>query len=376
MVWQTPHGPATLSPARYSPLVSVQPQLSALCVTSRSTLREAIEAIEAGGASIALVLDEAEHLVGTLTDGDIRRAMLSGATLESLIVSYVTSDFIAVRPDLDRAAVLDLMQARHISQIPITDGARRLIGLHLLRDMMSVQERPNAAVIMAGGRGTRLHPYTATIPKPMVEVAHRPILERIVLHLVGGGIRTIFLAVNHMADVIEGYFRDGADFGCSIDYLREDPASPLGTAGALRLLPEVGAWRAHPLIVMNGDLLTDFNVGELLAAHEVAHAMLTVGITDYAHQVPFGVVALKDGRLLSLSEKPVVTWTVNAGIYALDLALIARIPRSGDYLMTQLVDACLARGEYVHTHPVGTGWNDIGRPADLRRVRGEEGLVE
>jgi NDP-sugar pyrophosphorylase family protein len=193
---------------------------------------------------------------------------------------------------------------------------------------------------------------------------------------VGGGIRTIFLAVNHMADVIEGYFRDGADFGCSIDYLREDPANPLGTAGALRLLPEVGAWRAHPLIVMNGDLLTDFNVGELLAAHGAAHAMLTVGITDYAHQVPFGMVALKDGRLLSLSEKPVVTWTVNAGIYALDLALMARIPRSGDYLMTQLVDACLARGEYVHTHPVGTGWNDIGRPADLRRVRGEEGLFE
>ncbi len=376
MVWQRPHELAKLSPARYSPLNSVQPQLSTLCVTSRSTLREAIEAIEAGGAAIALVLDEAEHLVGTLTDGDIRRAMLSGATLESPIVGYVTSDFIAVRPDLDRAAVLDLMQARHISQIPVTDGARRLIGLHLLRDLMSAQERPNAAVIMAGGRGTRLYPYTATIPKPMVEVAHRPILERIVLHLVGGGIRTIFLAVNHMANVIEGYFRDGADFGCSIDYLREDPGNPLGTAGALRLLPEVGGWRAHPLLVMNGDLLTDFNVGELLAAHEAANTLLTVGITDYAHQIPFGMVALKDGRLLSLSEKPVVTWTVSAGIYILDPALIARIPRSCDYLMTQLVDACLSRGEYVHTHAVGAGWNDIGRPSDLHRARGEEGLFE
>ncbi|MGD1054112.1 MAG: sugar phosphate nucleotidyltransferase [Candidatus Dormibacteria bacterium] len=365
-----------LSPARYSRLVSVQPQLSALCVTSGSTLREAIEAIEAGGAAIALVVDEAERLVGTLTDGDIRRAMLSGATLESPIDSYVTSDYIAVRPDLDRAAVLDLMQARHISQIPITDGAQRLIGLHLLRDMLTVQECPNAAVIMAGGRGTRLRPYTATIPKPMVEVAHRPILERIVLHLVGGGIRTIFLAVNHMADLIEGYFRDGADFGCSIDYLREDPDKPLGTAGALRLLPEMGAWRAHPLLVMNGDLLTDFNVGELLAAHGAAHATLTVGVTDYAHQVPFGLVALEDDRLLSIREKPVVSWTVNAGIYALDPALLARIPRSGDYLMTQLVDACLARGEHVHTHPVGTGWSDIGRPADLHRVRGEEGLFE
>ncbi|HXZ99864.1 MAG TPA: sugar phosphate nucleotidyltransferase [Candidatus Binatia bacterium] len=361
--------------ADYSAGVAVQAPLSRLCVTSEATLRQALEAIDAGGAAIALVLDATDHLIGTLTDGDVRRALLAGAGLQAPITKYITDDFTAVRSDVDRAAVLDLMQARSINQVPIVDADRHLIGLHLLRDVLGASERPNATVIMAGGRGTRLHPYTATVPKPMVEVAHRPILERIVLHLVGGGIRTIFLAVNHMAQVIENHFGDGADFGCSIEYLRESPDTPLGTAGALTLLPADGAWRAHPLIVMNGDLLTDFNVEALLGAHRAAHAALTVGITDYTHQVPFGVVAVADGRLRSLTEKPTVTWAVNSGIYVIDPMLVRRIAPRCEYLMTQLVDTCLERDEVVHAHPIGPRWSDVGRPIDLSRVRGEEGPV-
>jgi dTDP-glucose pyrophosphorylase len=350
----------------------VRPPLSTLCIPQQSTLRRAIEVIDAGGAAIALVVEESGRLAGTLTDGDIRRALLAGAALEDAVLPFVQRDFVAVPPDGERAAVLDLMQARRISQVPIIESDGRLVGLHLLRELIGAEELPNVAVVMAGGRGTRLHPYTASTPKPMVLVAGRPILERIVLHLVGSGVRRVFLAVNHMAEVIEDHFGDGAQLGCSIEYLREDHARPLGTAGALRLLPDHVTRSEHPLLVMNGDLLTSFPVASMLEAHRASSAGITIGVAEYSHQVPFGVITTRDGNLDMLEEKPTVTWTVNAGIYVIDSALVERIPMRDEYFMTQLVDTCLAAGERIGVHPVGPQWHDVGRPADLRRVHGEE----
>jgi hypothetical protein len=211
-------------------------RLAKLKVLEGAVLREAMQAIDRGACEIAFVVDASEKLLGTVTDGDVRRALLAGATLEDPVGPVMNRRFTAVDENASRAEVLDLMKARTLGQVPVTDSQGRLVGLHLLREMLGREEKPNWAVVMAGGRGERLRPLTDSIPKPMVCVAGRPILERIVLHLVGQGIRRIFLAVNYMADVIEDHFGDGRSFGCGIQYLRE--VRPLGTGGALALLPE------------------------------------------------------------------------------------------------------------------------------------------
>ena len=140
-------------------------------------------------------------------------------------------------PTVPRAEVLDIMQARRFEQVPIVDEQGKVIGLHLLHDILGNIARPNWAVVMAGGKGMRLRPLTEKLPKPMIRVAGRPLLERIILHLVSYGIRRIFLSVNHLAPVIEDYFEDGSKYGTKIEYLRED--HPLGSGGAISLLPEI-----------------------------------------------------------------------------------------------------------------------------------------
>jgi NDP-sugar pyrophosphorylase family protein len=200
----------------------------------------------------------------------------------------------------------------------------------------------------------------------MIHVAGRPILERIILHLVGFGIRRIFLAVNYKADVIETHFGDGTRFGCRIEYLREE--TPLGTGGALSLLPAIPE---HPILVLNGDLLTQFDVGSLLAFHARGKYRATVGIHEYAHTIPFGVVGLDEDRVVQIREKPSQVWLTNAGIYAIEPEVVARVPRNGDdYPLPALVEECLERKEPVGAFRIETDWIDVGRQAELQRARG------
>jgi NDP-sugar pyrophosphorylase family protein len=224
---------------------------------------------------------------------------------------------------------------------------------------------------MAGGRGVRLAPLTDHLPKPMVRIAGRPLLERLVLHLVGFGIRRVVLAVNYLNEVIEAHFGDGADFGCTISYLREERGRPLGTGGALGLLAAQGGVPAAPLLVMNGDLLTQFPVDELLASHAASGAPATLAVRDYVHEVAFGVAEVEGGRLRRLTEKPLLTASINAGVYVLEPALLERIPTGREFPLPSLLDDCLARGEPVNVWPMTDEWHDIGRPADLARARGE-----
>ena len=220
---------------------------------------------------------------------------------------------------------------------------------------------------MAGGRGQRLRPLTDTIPKPMLKVAGRPILERIILHLVGFGIRRIFISVNYLSDLIEQHFRDGAAHGCAIEYLRE--REPLGTGGSLGLLPETPQ---HPLLVLNGDLVTQFDVGAMLAHHAAGRYRATVGVHKYAHTVPYGVIEIADGRVVHLCEKPTLRWPTNAGVYVLDPALLERIPADTLYPITALVEDCLEKGEPVGAFDLDEDWLDVGQHQELRHARGEE----
>jgi dTDP-glucose pyrophosphorylase len=327
------------------------------------SLRDALLALDRGAAGIALVLDGEGRLVGTATDGDVRRALLAGAPLDAPLAPHMRRNFTAVGLEAGRAEVLDLMRARVIEQVPIVDARGRLAGLHLIHQILGAIERPNWGVIMAGGLGTRLRPITEHVPKPMLKVAGRPILERLVLHLVGFGIKRIFLAVHYLAHVIEEHFGDGSRFGCRVEYLREE--RPLGTGGALSLLP---ARPAEPVVVLNGDLVTQANVGEMLAAHGRADAAATVGVRRYLHQVPFGCVEVDGTRLLRIEEKPTLARLVNAGVYVLSPAVIASAPPP-PFTVPALLEGCLQRGEPVEAFEVAEDWLDVGQHEQLKQAR-------
>ena len=269
-------------------------------------------------------------------------------------------------PTVPRVEVLDIMQARRFEQVPIVDEQGRVIGLHLLHDILGNIARPNWAVVMAGGKGMRLRPLTEKLPKPMIKVAGRPLLERIILHLVSYGVRRIFLSVNHMAPVIEEYFEDGSKYGTKIEYLRED--DPLGSGGAISLLPEIPE---QALLVMNGDLIVDTNFTDLIEFHSQNDFYATMGVYSYFHQVPFGCVEIQNNRLVSLEEKPVLEKTVNAGIYVLSPQAASTIPKNTYFPITTLFEDALKNNLVCGTFPVEKEWLDIGSPQQLRQARGE-----
>lgn len=341
-------------------------RLARLRLDADATLLEAMRTIDAGGCGIAIACDESGRAIGTLTDGDIRRAILDGSTLDHRSVrDAMQRDFMWVGPDTGRAEVIDMMRARTISQVPVLDGDRRLMGLHLLQELIGTADRENWAVILAGGRGTRLRPLTDTVPKPMLRVAGRPILERLVLHLVGSGFHRIFLSVNHLAHVIEDHFQDGEKFGCRIEYLREE--QPLGTGGPLSLLPERPE---HALVLMNGDLVTQADLGLLLDFHAGGGYAATLGVRPYSIQVPFGVIDTEGDRLIRIREKPTERLLVNAGIYAIGPEVLPMVPDDREFPVTELVHSCLEDGRPVGVHPIEDEWTDIGLPTELHKARG------
>lgn len=349
-----------------TPRIATDTRLARLRLDPDATLIEAMQTIDAGGCGIAIACDGNGRAIGTLTDGDIRRAILAGSALDHRSVrDAMQRDFTWVSPDSGRAEVIDMMRARTISQVPVLDDEGRLVGLHLLQELIGATERENWALILAGGRGTRLRPLTDTVPKPMLRVAGRPILERIVLHLVGAGFQRIFLSVNHLAHVIEDHFHDGAKFGCQIEYLREQ--EPLGTGGPLSLLPKRPE---HPLVLMNGDLVTQADIGGLLDFHTEGGYAATLGVRPYSVQVPYGVVETEGDRLIHLREKPTERLLINAGIYVIGPEALPMVPDDRAFPITELVHRCLEDGLPVGVHPIEDEWTDVGLPTELNKARG------
>ena len=346
--------------------VPVTPDLFAeLVIDDNESVRGAMLLLNANGREVVLVQNAEGRILGLITDGDIRRGLVAGATLQSPVTAIMNRNFFAVGPEIDRAAVLDLMKARTFQHVPVLDKARRLIGVHFLRDLIGAAPKPNVAIVMAGGKGTRLQPITEIIPKPMVEVAGRPILERIVLHLVGHGIRKIYLAVSYKAKMIEDYFGDGSHFGCTILYLHE--SEPRGTGGPLTSLP---ARPEHPLIVLNGDQVMRVNLSGMLEYHRQQGAKATIAAGPYQIEVPFGTVIERDGRLVGLQEKPSVNFLINRGIYVLEPEVLDLIPSTGEFPITSLFESLLADDKPVSVFSFEDYWLDVGRHADLRSANG------
>ncbi|PRC91475.1 nucleotidyltransferase family protein [Solimicrobium silvestre] len=341
--------------------------LEQFVISDSATIHDAMQAIENNWREIVMVQNQNEVIIGIITDGDIRRGLLKGLTMDSLASTVMSSGYISVALKTDRSAVLDLMKALRIRHVPVVDVDKHLLGIHFLEEIIGTNKRPNAAVIMAGGKGTRLRPYTEACPKPMVKVAGRPILERIILNLVGNGICHIFVSINYLGHMIEEHFGDGRDFGCQIEYLRE--TTELSTGGALSLLPDT---LQDPIIVLNGDQVTRINVQALLACHTESGADATISVGHYQHEVPYGVVHQLDGHLVRLEEKPALDILINLGIYVLNPSVLQLVPKNQFFLITDLYAQLLLKNKTIATYFSEEDWIDVGRPDDLKRANGLE----
>jgi len=333
-------------------------------VDCSESLKDALVSLERSGIKVCLVTDKKDRVLGTLSDGDIRKALLKGATLSTSVCDVMNRNYTYVEKKHSRSDVMDLMKAWKLTAIPILGPGKRIIGIHTLYGILGSETKPNRAIIMAGGKGERLKPITEHIPKPMVTVAGKPILERLILHLLSHGIKKITLAVNYKREIIEEYFGDGKQFGVEINYIREK--IPMGTAGALSLFKDRGR---EPLIVMNGDLVTQFDITKMLERHSLSRNSLTVGVYKYLHTIPFGVLKMEEDEIISVAEKPLEWWFVNSGIYVIDPSLLSRVPKEAYFTMPQLIEHCLKSKKRVGGFEIEEEWLDVGKLTELEKAR-------
>ncbi|WP_028586180.1 nucleotidyltransferase family protein [Desulfocurvus vexinensis] len=333
-------------------------------VAPGTPIRELLAAIDASSCQIGLVVDQDDHLLGTVTDGDIRRGLLQGVELAEPVERVLNRTPVTAQAGPGPAELLQIMREKRVRQLPVLDGQGRVVALELLREVLEPESRDNVVVLMAGGLGTRLRPLTETCPKPMLDVGGRPILETILVNFRTAGFRRFCISVNYMAEAIEKHFGDGSAFGVHIDYLRE--TTRLGTAGGLSLLPERPA---ESFFVMNADLLTRVDFQRLLQFHGEHGAAATMCIREYSLQIPYGVVRCDGHRILGMEEKPLHTFFVNAGIYVLDPSALDLV-EPGVYLdMPTLLERLRAQERLVAAFPIFEYWLDIGHMNDYQRAR-------
>ena len=345
-------------------------RLSEICITADSSIRQAIACINADSHSqIALVVDDGRRLLDTITDGDVRRAILAGVDLNSPVsvlrdrrAGSRYMEPVTATAGTEPSALLQLMQQREVHQVPLLDGGDRVTGLATLRELLAVQVLPVRAVVMAGGYGNRLRPLTEDIPKPMLPVGDRPLLELIVNQLREAGVRKISLTTHYKSERISKHFGDGRDFGVEIRYLQEE--TPLGTAGALNLLERSD----DTVLVINGDILTRVDFRAMLDFHQEHRGDMTVAVGTHEFRVPYGVIESDGVAVTGIAEKPLVRHFINAGIYLLASDVLGYIPSSERYDMTDLIARVLSEERTVLGFPMHEYWLDIGQIEDYRQA--------
>lgn len=334
-----------------------------LAIAPDATLMAAMRSLDQSAAQICLVIDGDGKLLGTVTDGDIRRGFLRGMTPESGVRDVMNHAPRAAPPGMNDSAIRGLLNSLKLRHIPIVDPAGRVLGMASLDD---VTRHENWVVLLAGGLGTRLRPLTEHIPKPMLEVGGRPILHNIIEALVNQGFWRFYLSVGYRADMIMDYFGDGSRFGAEMRYLVEDGAR--GTAGPMSLITDP---TDQPLLVMNADLMTKVDFPGLLTYHEQASNDATVCVREYEFQVPYGVVVTNEDLVKDIEEKPIHRFLVSAGIYVLAPHVMTRIPKDQRYDMPDLLRMLTKSDHRVAAYPVHEYWVDVGRPEELRRANEE-----
>lgn len=334
-------------------------------IPADASLQQVIRNLDESALQIALAVTHEGVLVGTITDGDIRRGLLRGLDLNSPADSIIHRDAMVVPPQMSRDMVLHLMQDNVINALPVLNELRQVVGLHLLNELLAPVERPNLMVIMAGGQGTRLRPHTENCPKPLLPVGGKPMLEHIIERAKSEGFQHFILSIHYLGHMIEEYFGDGRRWGVQIEYLREE--SPLGTAGAIGLLnPRPIA----PFVVSNGDVLTDIRYGELLDFHCSHSAMATMAVRLHEWQNPFGVVRTKGVDIIGFEEKPTVQSHINAGIYVLEPSVLNALTIGKHCDMPTLFSRLQERGTRTIVYPMHEPWLDVGREEDYHTANG------
>ncbi len=334
-------------------------------VSEETSIIETIRVIGDGSLQLALVCRDG-RLLGTATDGDIRRAILASVPLDAPISSVMNRSPITAPIGTSNLSALNLMRRHSIHQLPIVDAEGRVVDVKLIDDLALAKHSDHWVVLMAGGLGSRLKPLTDEIPKPLIRVGDRPILETVLSGFVKAGFGKFFISVNYKADMIREYFGDGSNWGVEISYLQEN--ARLGTAGALSLLPERPN---EPFFVMNGDLLTTVNFEQMLKYHREHQAFSTVCVREHSVTVPFGVVDFDDHRLLGIREKPTQKFFVNAGVYLLDPSVLDHLDGNEAVDMPTLIERTVIAGKPSVVFPLREYWIDVGRLDDLQRASDE-----
>lgn len=339
-------------------------------VLEHQNLHEVLTAIDRSGRQMALVADNERRLIGTLSDGDIRRWLINGGTTDDLAGEVCNRSPYTVFEGVGRAVVRRLLNEYGVHQIPMIDTDRRIVGLIGLEDLFIYPERSETVVIMAGGLGSRMGSLTRDTPKPMLLIDDRPVLQIILEQFRRQGFRRFLIAVNYLADCIINHFGDGSRFDVQIEYLHEKKR--LGTAGALSLIK---ADPEYPFVVTNGDVLMNEYFGDILDEHRYHNADITVMVRDYEMQVPYGVVEENDGNAVSIVEKPVHNFKVNAGVYCLSPRVLRFVPSNRYFDMPDLFNAIVAADLTARIQRINGYWIDIGRVSDYERAKSEIGEI-
>jgi dTDP-glucose pyrophosphorylase len=343
--------------------------LARLLIRPDQSMRDALSCIDAGGEGIALVIGDGGKLLGTITDGDLRRATLAGVDVDKTTVDALlgrrkgpqTGPLTAPVGTAD-AELMRMMKRSRLRHIPLVDAKGRVQELALLRELALEDPLPVTAVVMAGGQGTRLRPLTENMPKPMLPVGDRPVMEHVLEQLQKVGISRVSITTHYKPESIVEHFGDGRRFGVEIDYVNEQ--EPLGTAGALGLLkPPEG-----PVLVINGDVLTQVNFRSMLSYHSDNHADMTVGVRRFELNVPYGVVDMDGVLVTRLDEKPTYRFFINAGVYLIEPTVLPLIKHQERLDATDLIDRLMSAGKKVVGFPIHEYWLDIGRPEDYVRA--------
>jgi len=328
-----------------------------------TTLREALAIINSSDYQIAIVIDGNGSVIGVATDGDVRRGLLNGVELDDKLLKVANLKPVLCDSNHSYDHKKRMLKATGVRQLIIVDKLNKPVDV-LGQKSIGNDARNNKVVIMAGGQGKRLFPLTESTPKPMVTIGNMPILELIIRSCKDQGFEKFIISLGHLGDQISQYFSDGSRIDAEIEYVTED--SPLGTAGALSMIE---GKVESPFIVMNGDVLNDINLSDMLNHHEVRENRATVATRTYSHQIPFGVMRVSGEQINRIVEKPVMTELISAGIYVFDPYVIEKVPKGQHLDMPELLQGLIANNESVGTYKTDAFWLDIGRHEELDKAR-------
>lgn len=343
----------------------------AIRLCPEATIRDAMRVIDAGAAGIALICADDDRLLGTVSDGDIRRALLADREMSDRAYDVANLRPRAAHASTDRVVLLDLMRRYGVTLMPLTDASGRVQAVRTLTQLLERPQLDNPIFIMAGGFGTRLHPLTADTPKPMLKVGDKPMLQHLIERFVRQGFTRFYVSTHYLPEKIREHFGDGSAYGARITYVHED--EPLGTGGALGLLP--GGLPELPLLMINGDVLTNVDFTRLLRHHERSSRLATMCVREYEYQVPYGVVQSAEDVVTGMVEKPVHRYHVNTGIYVLDPEVVRSVRPGTRIDMPTLLENVVGDGGEVGIYSSFDYWLDIGRLDDYERAQKDIGIV-